>query len=68
MPLPRNPIARAPILRKGGPHTRARSGERTRARLDLEDALGEWAEERADVGEDGRIEDDADSLRTRPRP
>lgn len=32
---PRNPVARAPILRKGGVHDKARSGERQRARQRL---------------------------------
>jgi hypothetical protein len=30
-----NPIARSPLLRKGGPHQRAVSGERARARQAL---------------------------------
>jgi hypothetical protein len=40
-----NPVARSPLLRKGGAHQRARSGERQLQRADLEAALGQWREE-----------------------
>gem|GEM_PF-5744798 len=30
-----NPVARSPLLRKGGPHQRPISGERARARAEL---------------------------------
>jgi hypothetical protein len=31
----RNPLAAAPILRKGGPHTRSRTGERQQVKQQL---------------------------------
>ena len=32
---PRNPIARSPLLRKGGAHGKSRSSERTKAKKEL---------------------------------
>lgn len=40
-----NPVAKSPLLRKGGAHQRTRSGERQRQRADLETALEQWLEE-----------------------
>ena len=48
MPNPRNPVARAPILRKGGVHQRARSGERQQARQSLDELLMDGLEEYQD--------------------
>lgn len=48
MPTPRNPVARAPILRKGGVHQRARSGERQQARQALDELLLDGLEEYQD--------------------
>ena len=36
---PRNPVARAPILRKGGPHTTTRKAERRQNKVALERAV-----------------------------
>lgn len=41
----RNPVARSPLLRKGGPHQRSRSSERREQRLELEAALDSWWDE-----------------------
>ena len=45
MPIRRNPVARAPILRKGGAHQRVRSGERHKERLQLNEWLLDGLEE-----------------------
>ena len=45
MPTRRNPVAHTPILRKGGVHQRARSGERQAERELLHDLLREGLEE-----------------------
>ena len=42
MPTRRNPVARAPILRKGGVHQRTRSGQRQCQREVLWDGLDEY--------------------------
>jgi hypothetical protein len=42
----RNPVARSPLLRKGGPHQRSRSGERHQMHQALEAELDEWLDER----------------------
>ena len=34
---PRNPVARSPLLRKGGAHRRSRSAERMRSKRELKD-------------------------------
>lgn len=44
-PVIRNPVARSPLLRKGGPHTRSKTGQRVNARLSTRDAMDEWLEE-----------------------
>ena len=41
----RNPVARSPLLRKGGPHQISRSGERQSRRQALEAELDNWWEE-----------------------
>jgi hypothetical protein len=41
-----NPVARSPLLRKGGPHERSASGQRARQRLSTGDAIEEWLAER----------------------
>ncbi len=35
VPKPRNPVARSPLLRKGGPHGKTRSAERREATVAL---------------------------------
>jgi hypothetical protein len=39
-------VARSPLLRKGGPHERAASGKRHRARVSTHEAIEEWLENR----------------------
>jgi len=48
-----NPVARSPLLRKGGPHQRSRSGERQSERDELAAELEQW--HRADRGQSGRL-------------
>jgi hypothetical protein len=63
-----NPVARSPLLRKGGAHQRTRSGERQRQRADLEAALGQWREEEADEDFDSDgSERSGEQKRTAPR-
>ena len=40
-PRRRNPVARSPLLRKGGPHQRSRSGERQQQHHLLQSELDE---------------------------
>ena len=35
VPKPRDPVARSPLLGKGGPHGRSRGAERRRANVEL---------------------------------
>ena len=37
-----NPVARSPLMRKGGPHRRGRSGERRIQREEVAAALEQW--------------------------
>lgn len=46
---PGNPVARSPLLRKGGVHERSAGGQRARARLSTLTALEEWLEEREEA-------------------
>lgn len=39
---PRNHVARNPLLRKGGPHVRAKSGERFASKRKVSKAVREW--------------------------
>ena len=41
----RNPVARSPLLRKGGPHQRSRSGERRQLQQALDAELDAWFDE-----------------------
>ncbi len=41
----RNPVARSPLLRKGGPHTRSKTGQRVRTRLSTRYAIDDWYDE-----------------------
>ncbi|HQR12325.1 MAG TPA: hypothetical protein PLW68_13455 [Casimicrobiaceae bacterium] len=34
-PTPRNPVARSPLLRKGGPHGKTHAAKRRQANIDL---------------------------------
>lgn len=42
----RNPVARSPLLRKGGAHVESKTGQRVRARLATNTAIDEWLDER----------------------
>ena len=37
-----NPVAGAPILRKGGPHVKSKSGQRAEAKKGIKRVLNEW--------------------------
>lgn len=45
----RNPVAQSPLMRKGGPHQRSRSGERRDQRQALEAELDTWWDENDDL-------------------
>ena len=51
----RNPIARSPLLRKGGAHVKSKTGQRVRARLTTQNAIDEWQEELNDKREEQNI-------------
>ena len=38
----RNPVAQSPLLRKGGPHVKSKTGQRVQARLSTNSAIDEW--------------------------
>jgi len=42
----RNPVAAAPILRKGGAHQKSRTAERAKVRLQLKRETVEWRQPR----------------------
>jgi len=42
---PRNPVARSPIMKKGGVHEKSRSSERRQEDRAIEDGLDAWAED-----------------------
>jgi hypothetical protein len=44
----RNPVAQSPLLRKGGPHVKSKSGQRTRSRLSTNSAMDEWLDEQGE--------------------
>ena len=41
----RNPVACSPLLRKGGPHIKSKTGQRVRTRLSTHSAVDEWLDE-----------------------
>lgn len=41
----RNPVARSPLLRKGGPHIESKTGQRVQTRLSTHSAIDEWLDE-----------------------
>ncbi len=43
--VPRNPVARSPLLRKGGAHQETKTSQRRNARQALEGQLDDWREE-----------------------
>jgi hypothetical protein len=43
--VPRNPIARSPLLRKGGAHQETKTKQRRNARQALESQLEDWRDE-----------------------
>ncbi len=45
----RNPVARSPLLRKGGLHERAAGGKRHRVRVSTHEAIEEWLENREEA-------------------
>ena len=42
----RNPVATAPILRKGGMHQKSKTAERSRIRIRLRQESAEWRQSR----------------------
>ena len=47
---PRNPVARSPLLRKGGVHRKTRSAERMKSRRNLKDEVEDTMDRRPDRG------------------
>lgn len=45
--VPRNPVARSPLLRKGGAHQETKTNQRRNARQALDGQLEGWREELA---------------------
>jgi len=70
MPRPRNPVARSPLLRKGGAHVKSKTGQRVRSRLSMEDAIDEWYETtESDINDKEQQEGEAcDNGGQAPRP
>lgn len=46
----RNPVARSPLLRKGGAHERSKSSERMKSRKELRKEVDQQSEEEAQKG------------------
>ena len=51
---PRNPVARSPLLRKGGVHEKSRSSERSDTKRDLEEKV-------ANLDDESEAEDESDA-------
>ena len=50
-------VARSPLMQKGGPHTKSKTGQRVRARLNLDQALCDYYEEvNIDIDEKEKID------------
>ncbi len=45
---PRNPVARSPLLRKGGAHRKSRSAERMRSKRELKEEAEDEREKQGD--------------------
>ncbi len=41
----RNPVARSPLLKKGGAHEKSKTGQRVNNRLHTQSAIDEWLEQ-----------------------
>lgn len=41
----RNPVARSPLMRKGGTHVHSKSGQRSRQRLSTSSGIEDWLDE-----------------------
>lgn len=44
----RNPVARSPLLRKGGAHVKSKTGQRVRSRLSTNEVVDDWLDELED--------------------
>ncbi len=47
--VPRNPVARSPLMRRGGVHQRNRTSERQNSRAQLRDLIDGWQDELDDL-------------------
>lgn len=45
---PRNPVARSPIMKKGGVHEKSRTSERQQEKDVVQHELDEWEEEKGE--------------------
>ena len=43
--VPRNPVARSPLMRRGGAHQRSRTAERQQSRAQTSELAEDWREE-----------------------
>lgn len=50
---PRNPVARSPLMKKGGVHEKSRTAKRQREKDAVQSELDEWEEEKDDQGSEG---------------
>jgi hypothetical protein len=41
----RNPVARSPLLKKGGVHSQSKTGQRVSKRLQTQSAIDDWLED-----------------------
>ncbi len=53
----RNHVARSPLLRKGGAHTKSKTGQRVRERLSTSSAIEDWREELEEEKQNQEIKD-----------
>ena len=58
----RNTVALSPLLRKGGPHTKSKTGQRVRSRLSTNSAIDDWYD---DI-EDNETQQDENGEQTLP--
>lgn len=49
----RNPVARSPLLRKGGVHTVSKTGQRHHSRLNTQQRVDEWHEQQQEEKQNG---------------
>lgn len=61
--VPRNPVARSPLLRKGGAHEKSKTSQRRQQRAAIQTQLEDWRE---DLEFERSLRSDSQSLYQRP--